>query len=99
MSTRYRSLKIRKVGIVAVLILAAVLALQSQIGGAWLARSASAQSSDGILAVVGANGASLYNRPDGEIVQELGIGTTLTAVGRTGDSRWVMVAMVAVACA
>ena len=91
MSTRYRSLTIRKAGIVAVLILAAALALQSQIGSAWLAQSASAQSSDGILAVVGANGASLYDRPDGEIVQDLGIGTTLTAVGRTGDSRWVMV--------
>ena len=50
-----------------------------------------AQASNGILAVVGANGASLYDRPEGDIVEALGIGTTLTAMGRSADSRWVMV--------
>ena len=61
------------------------------IGGGAFAKPVMAQASNGVLAVVGANGASLYDRPDGDVVEELGIGTTLTAMGRSADSRWVMV--------
>ncbi|MEZ4618494.1 MAG: SH3 domain-containing protein [Caldilineaceae bacterium] len=50
-----------------------------------------AQSSQGIFAVAGAQGADLYDQPDGTVLESLLPGTTLTAVGRTADSRWLSV--------
>lgn len=47
--------------------------------------------STGRLAVVGAQGADLYDAPDGTVVESLTAGATLTAVGRTADSLWVVV--------
>lgn len=92
MSERYRSRTKRTLLVVAMLLLCGALAAQTSIvGGRRLTPVAAAQASDGILAVVGANGASLYDRPGGDVVLELGIGATLTAVGRSSDSRWVMV--------
>lgn len=51
---------------------------------------AQAQSA-GRLAVVGAQGADLYDAPDGSVVESLTAGATLTAVGRTADTLWVVV--------
>jgi len=51
---------------------------------------AQAQSA-GRLAVVGAQGADVYDAPDGTVVESLTAGATLTAVGRTADSLWVVV--------
>lgn len=45
----------------------------------------------GRLAVVGAQGADLYDAPDGTVLDSLTPGATLTAVGRTADSLWVVV--------
>lgn len=45
----------------------------------------------GRLAVVGAQGAELYDLPDGAVVEALTPGATLTAVGRSADSLWVIV--------
>lgn len=45
----------------------------------------------GRLAVVGAQGADLYESPDGTVMETLRAGATLTAVGRTADSLWVVV--------
>ncbi|MBX3013360.1 MAG: PD40 domain-containing protein [Caldilineaceae bacterium] len=45
----------------------------------------------GRLAVVGAQGTDLYDAPDGTVLATLTPGATLTAVGRTADSRWVVV--------
>ncbi len=78
--------------VIALVLLTGGLRLQTGAdGGRHLTKTAAAQASSGVLAVVGANGATLTDRPDGDVVQELRIGTTLTAVGRTADSRWVMV--------
>lgn len=51
---------------------------------------AHAQSA-GRLAVVGAQGADLYDAPDGSVIESLTAGATLTAIGRTADSLWVVV--------
>ncbi len=48
-------------------------------------------SDTGRLAVVGAQGADLYDLPNGTVAQSLRPGATLTAVGRTADSLWVVV--------
>ncbi len=45
----------------------------------------------GRLAVVGAQGADLYEAPGGTVMETLRAGATLTAVGRTADSLWVVV--------
>lgn len=47
--------------------------------------------STGRLAVVGAQGADLYDAPNGSVVESLTAGATLTAIGRTADSLWVVV--------
>lgn len=47
--------------------------------------------SQGRLAVVGAQGTDLYDTPDGAVLVSLTPGATLTAVGRTADSLWVVV--------
>ena len=49
------------------------------------------QSSQGKLAVVGAQGADLYDLPNGAAGESLTPGTTLTAIGRTADSLWIAV--------
>ncbi len=60
--------------------------------GGLLARPALAQSSgQGVLAVVGAGGARLYDAPGGEQLAALSVGATLTATGRSDDSAWVFV--------
>ncbi|OUC05523.1 hypothetical protein RY27_26785, partial [Litorilinea aerophila] len=46
---------------------------------------------EGILAIVGANEASLYDAPGGTALRSLAPGTVLTAVGRTADTRWLVV--------
>ena len=51
---------------------------------------ANAQSG-GRLAVVGAQGADLYDAPNGSVVESLTAGATLTAIGRTADSLWIVV--------
>ncbi|MEZ4729030.1 MAG: SH3 domain-containing protein [Caldilineaceae bacterium] len=66
------------------LTLAAPLCLQS------IAHAQNANP-QGRLAVVGAQGADLYDLPDGAVVEALTPGATLTAVGRTADSLWVIV--------
>src|SRR5690606_24486049 len=55
--------------------------------------AALAQPAAGKLAVVGAQGANLYDAPDGASVVSLAPGDTLTAVGRTGDNQWILVYM------
>ena len=50
-----------------------------------------APGAQGKLAVVGAQSATLYATPGGKVLQTLLPGTTLTAYGRTGDSKWVVV--------
>lgn len=61
----------------------------------WAARlsapSIAQAQSAGRLAVVGAQGADLYDAPGGTLVESLTAGATLTAVGRTADSLWVVV--------
>lgn len=47
--------------------------------------------SQGRLAVVGAQGADLHDAPGGAVVESLTAGATLTAIGRTADSLWVVV--------
>ena len=63
--------------------------------GSWAAQfsapSIAQAQSTGRLAVVGAQGADLYDAPDGTVVESLTAGATLTAVGRTADSLWVVV--------
>ncbi|MCB0127191.1 MAG: SH3 domain-containing protein, partial [Caldilineaceae bacterium] len=61
---------------------------------ALLAKSPAApvvQANPGKLAVVGAQGTDLYDAPDGTTLLSLTAGTTLTAVGRTADARWIAV--------
>jgi uncharacterized protein YraI len=65
------------VGMVAPIMVSAVLA-------------APAQQTGGTLAIVGASGARLYTSPGGEVVDTLAPGTVLTAVGRTADNLWVV---------
>jgi len=55
------------------------------------AAAQSATSSDGVLAVVGASAASLYDAPDGAVLSTLPTGSVVTAIGRTADSQWVKV--------
>ncbi len=50
-----------------------------------------APGAQGKLAVAGAQNATLYATPGGKVVQTLLPGTTLTAYGRTGDSKWVII--------
>ncbi|MEZ4866858.1 MAG: SH3 domain-containing protein [Caldilineaceae bacterium] len=50
-----------------------------------------AQSAEGRLAVVGAQGATLVETPGGAALETLKAGATLTAVGRTADNLWVVV--------
>ncbi|MFN8495971.1 MAG: SH3 domain-containing protein [Caldilineaceae bacterium] len=50
-----------------------------------------APRAQGKLAVVGAQNATLYATPGGKVLQTLLPGTTLTAYGRTGDNKWVVV--------
>ncbi len=52
--------------------------------------SPSAQGS-GVLAIVGAGEASLYESPGGALLQVLPAGTVLTAIGRSSDNLWVLV--------
>jgi uncharacterized protein YraI len=44
-----------------------------------------------LVAVVRGGGAQLYDRPGGEVVQELTTGTALTAWGRSSDELWLVV--------
>ena len=46
---------------------------------------------DGILAVVGADGGVLYDAPNGSVIENLGTGETLTAVGRSANNQWVVI--------
>ncbi|MEM7534149.1 MAG: SH3 domain-containing protein [Chloroflexota bacterium] len=46
---------------------------------------------EGILAVVGADGGVLYDAPNGSIIENLGTGETLTAVGRSANNQWVVI--------
>lgn len=61
--------------------------------GGWLvARPALAQTAgQGVLAVVGAGGARLFDAPGGEQIAVLAVGATLTAIGRSEDNTWVLV--------
>ncbi len=52
--------------------------------------SPAAQGS-GVLAIVGAGDASLYESPGGALLQVLPAGTVLTAIGRSSDNLWVLV--------
>jgi Tol biopolymer transport system component len=45
----------------------------------------------GVLAIVGAGEANLYEAPGGDLIRVLPAGTVLTAVGRSSDSLWVLV--------
>jgi Tol biopolymer transport system component/uncharacterized protein YraI len=45
----------------------------------------------GVLAIVGAGRADLLAAPDGTLVRTFTPGTVLTAVGRSADSRWIVV--------
>ena len=47
--------------------------------------------STGLLAIVGAGQANLYDAPGGNIVKTMSAGAVMTAVGRTADSKWVVV--------
>ena len=51
---------------------------------------ATAGQQQGVLAIVGANGARLYVSPGGEVTGDLSPGTVLTAVGRTSDNLWLV---------
>lgn len=48
-------------------------------------------TNSGILAVVGADGADLYETPSGNTLGSLTIGSTLTAMGRSSDNLWIVV--------
>lgn len=52
---------------------------------------AQADNQVGILSVVGADGAIMYDLPEGEQVRTLSAGTALNATGRSGDNNWVLV--------
>jgi len=43
----------------------------------------------GIVGVVGVNGATLYNLPEGSAVSVLPVGSAISLVARTADSRWL----------
>ncbi len=53
--------------------------------------SAQGSADAGRLAVVGAQGADLYDAPGSTVLETLRAGATLTAVGRTADNLWVVV--------
>lgn len=79
--------------------LAGVIAITAAVllTGAYLAPTAAtpvqAQSSgqQGVLAVVGAEGADLYDAPAGTVIGRSSLGSTLVASGRTNDDVWVLV--------
>lgn len=80
--------RLRAVG----LLLFLLIALYPLSWAAQLSSPTSVQAqSAGRLAVVGAQGAALYDEPDGTVIESLTAGATLTAVGRTADSLWVVV--------
>lgn len=49
------------------------------------------QESDGILAVVGAEGTTVFTQPGDEMIDVLDAGDVVTAVARSADSDWVLV--------
>lgn len=57
----------------------------------WISPSVVHAQSQGRLAVVGAQGADLYDTPGGTVMESLTAGATLTAIGRTADSLWIVV--------
>lgn len=52
---------------------------------------AAAQQQEGVLAIVGSEGASLYDEPGGFEIATFNAGEELTAVGRTADDSWISV--------
>ncbi|MEZ4558920.1 MAG: hypothetical protein R2854_21215 [Caldilineaceae bacterium] len=52
---------------------------------------AQAGAQQGVLAVVGAKGADLYDAPDGTVTGRSPLGSTLVATGRSADNAWVQV--------
>jgi hypothetical protein len=75
---------------------AAFLSLALVLGAAalpWTPAPVLAQTGapQGVLAVVGAKGADLYDAPDGQVIGQSTLGSTLIATGRTTDSKWVQV--------
>ena len=79
------------VGIAALLILFGVNVSIQQPLLAEVLDAPSTQSTQGIFAVAGAQGADLYDAPDGTVLESLLPGATLTAVGRTAESLWIVV--------
>ena len=80
----------------AALLIAAVLLLFTAVG--FIAVTLPSQpvlaqddNEQGILSVVGADGATLYDAPDGTEVGTLSAGTALNATGRSADNAWVLV--------
>ncbi len=51
----------------------------------------SAQPTSGLIAVTGAQGADLYDRPQGSAYAALPAGSVLTALGRNEDGSWLLV--------
>ncbi len=70
----------------------AVLGGTSQIGvhGFQLGTAVSAQSL-GRVAIVRGNGATLYDRPDGQSTDQLSLGTPVTVIGRSADGDWAAI--------
>ncbi len=64
---------------------------ESQYALPWAAETSQSAQESGVLAIVGAGEASLYEAPGGELIRVLPAGTVLTAVGRSSDSLWVLV--------
>ena len=67
-----------------------ILPLLTGVAPVTLPSIAQAQNA-GRLAVVGAQGADLYDMPDGAVAESLTAGATLTAIGRTADRLWIVV--------
>ena len=78
---------------VAALGLSLALVLGSTLFVPWNSAPVQAQAGaqQGVLAVVGAEGADLYDAPDGTVTGRSPLGSTLVATGRSADNAWVQV--------
>lgn len=79
------------IAIACTLFVGGVLFWQQQPAQAKVQESPVVQAAQGIFAVAGAQGTDLYDAPDGTVSVSLLPGATLTALGRTADSQWILV--------
>ena len=77
--------------IIVVSVVSGGLAGVAQADAVYAVGESPAAQGSGVLAIVGAGEASLYEAPGGELIRVLPAGTVLTAVGRSADNLWVLV--------